>query len=111
LLITPLCSGRSSFGSTGISEKGWFAVAVSFAADILPLFRTVDIQHMKVPSIGVLLDDYSYMSDPTGSDPGDDPAYPDHAHARLVYCRLTGHCTPRMPPGGPYWSPEQLQRF
>jgi len=33
---------------------------VSFAADIKPLFRDMDISHMK--SFGVDLDDYTYMS-------------------------------------------------
>jgi hypothetical protein len=35
--------------------------AVSFAADIKPLFRPVDVAHMKPH--GVKLDDYQYMSD------------------------------------------------
>jgi hypothetical protein len=36
---------------------------VSFAKDIKPLLRPIDIQHMK--PLGVLLDDYAYMSDAT----------------------------------------------
>jgi hypothetical protein len=35
---------------------------VSFAADIRPLFRAIDISHMKPH--GVELDDYAYMSNP-----------------------------------------------
>ena len=35
---------------------------VSFAADIKPLFRAIDVSHMK--PYGVKLDDYNYMSDP-----------------------------------------------
>lgn len=35
---------------------------VSFAKDIRPLFRPVDIAHMK--PLGVVLDDYNYISDP-----------------------------------------------
>jgi len=66
-------------------------MAVSFAHDILPLFRPIDIAHMK--GGGVLLDSYAYMSDP--------------AHAKSVLDSLTG-APPHMPPGGPYWSPEQL---
>jgi hypothetical protein len=77
---------------------------VSFARDILPLFRPIDIDHMG--QRGVHLDQYAYMSDPTGN-----ATYSDHAHGREVYCYLTGECTPRMPPGGPYWTPEQLQLF
>ena len=70
-------------------------MALSFAHDILPLFRPVDIEHMKVH--GVLLDSYAYMSDPQG----------DHAHARGVYDSLGGPA-PSMPPGGPHWSKAQL---
>jgi hypothetical protein len=38
------------------------APKVSFARDIRPLFRTVDISHMQVH--GVKLDDYTFMSKP-----------------------------------------------
>ena len=38
------------------------ATKVSFARDIKPLFRAVDISHMKAHSIK--LDDYTFMSDP-----------------------------------------------
>jgi hypothetical protein len=79
-------------------------MAVSFANDILPLFRPVDIQHMS--PFGVLLDDYGYMSDATGND-----TYPDHANARAVYCYLTGDCQPQMPEGGPFWSQAQLDLY
>ena len=34
---------------------------------------------------GVLLDDFNYMSDPTG-----DGVFADHANGRHVYARLTG---------------------
>jgi len=77
---------------------------VSFQNDILPLFRRIDINHMK--PMGVLLDDYGYMSDPAG-----DSTYADHANARGVNCYLTGECQPQMPLGGPYWTPDQLQLF
>jgi hypothetical protein len=70
-------------------------VALSFKNDILPLFRPVDIEHMKVH--GVLLDSYAYMSD----------AADNHANARGVRDSLMGP-TPRMPPGGPYWSGLQV---
>jgi hypothetical protein len=79
-------------------------MAVSFAKDILPLFRPIDIQHMA--RRGVHLDQYAYMSDPAGN-----ATYPDHAHAQDVYCYLTGDCTPQMPPGGPFWSPDQLKLY
>lgn len=68
--------------------------APSFKNDILPLFRQVDINHMR--PMGVLLSDYAYMSTP--------------ANAQNVLHHLTGS-PPAMPPGGPYWSAPQLQLF
>lgn len=79
-------------------------MAVSFAADILPLFRAKDMQCMAAQ--GVQLSDYGYMSDAVGNG-----QYPDHANARHVFDRLSGRETPRMPSGGPYWSQPQLDRF
>ena len=79
-------------------------MTISFQTDILPLFRPVDVNHMK--PMGVLLNDYGYLSDPTG-----DSTYPDHTNARTVYCYLTGDCQPQMPIGGPFWTPVQLQLF
>jgi hypothetical protein len=38
---------------------------VSFAGDIKPLFRAIDISHMK--RYGVELDDYTYMSNPNNA--------------------------------------------
>jgi len=76
-------------------------MATSFSTDLLPLFRSIDVNHMKPH--GVRLDDYQYMSDATG-----DNGYPDHANARKAYSALAMN---RMPPGGPYWPPEQLQLF
>jgi hypothetical protein len=71
-------------------------VPVSFAKDILPLFRPVDIEHMK--PLGVLLDDYPYMSDATN----------EHQNARDVQEFLAGKRQPRMPLGGPFWTAEHL---
>jgi hypothetical protein len=70
---------------------------VSFAADIKPLFRAIDISHMK--SFGVELDDYTYMSDPS--------------NANSVLATLTPQNgePPSMPPGGPYWTAAQLALF
>jgi hypothetical protein len=67
---------------------------VSFATDIKPLFRPIDIEHMNRHD--VLLDDFTYMSVP--------------AHARAVQETLTGN-PPSMPPGGPYWTRQQLDIF
>lgn len=70
---------------------------VSFAADIKPLFRDVDIAHMK--RYGVQLDDYAYMSNPN--------------NANSVLANLSPHDgePASMPPGGPYWTEAQLAVF
>jgi hypothetical protein len=70
---------------------------VSFAADIKPLFRAIDVSHMK--RYGVKLDDYAYMSDPNNAD--------------TVLATLSPHNgePPSMPPGGPYWTATQLTVF
>lgn len=74
---------------------------VSFAADIIPLFRPVDIAHMKPR--GVKLDDYQYMSNPANN----------HQNAQDVEDALSPQNggSPAMPPGGPYWTPEKLALF
>jgi len=72
---------------------------VSFAAEIRPLFRPIDVEHMK--PLGVVLDDYAYMSDPAD----------DHKHATDVGDYLTGNKKPKMPLGGPFWSEQQLQLY
>jgi hypothetical protein len=70
---------------------------VSFAANIKPLFRTVDVSHMK--RFGVELDNYAYMSNPE--------------NANTVLAALSPHDgeQPSMPPGGPYWTDAQLALF
>lgn len=70
---------------------------VSFAADIKPLFRAIDISHMKQYRVG--LDDYTYMSNPN--------------NANSVLANLSPHNgePPSMPPGGPYWTAAQLALF
>lgn len=75
---------------------------VSFAKDILPLFRHGDVACMA--RFGVSLNEFGYMSDATG-----DHSFADHANARNVYARLTGAAKPQMPKGGPFWSDAQLQ--
>jgi hypothetical protein len=69
---------------------------VSFNNDIKPLFRPIDVEHMKRGS--VLLDDYAYMSSATN----------DHANAKAVLNTLTKKT---MPPGGPFWPQDQLDLF
>jgi hypothetical protein len=70
---------------------------VSFERDIRPLFRAVDISHMD--RHGVKLDDHAYMSNPD--------------HANKVLGALSPHedDPPSMPPGGPYWTEDQLALF
>lgn len=71
--------------------------AVSFAAQILPLFsKTTDIPHMA--RAGVMLADYTYMSDPT--------------NAQNVLDYVDGTKTPRMPPPpAPAWSAANIALF
>ena len=68
---------------------------ISFAKDIRPLFRPVDIEHMT--ALEVPLDDYAFMSDP--------------ANAQSVLEYLNGTQQPQMPPGGPYWTEDQLNLY
>jgi hypothetical protein len=69
---------------------------VSFANDILPFFRPIDIQHM-IPH-GVMLGDYDYMKVP--------------ANAQDVYTRLTATDNTRMPPPpAAAWISAQTQLF
>ena len=74
-------------------------MAVSFATQIRPIFRPVDINCMRLHNVS--LDDYAYMSDPSN----------DHSNAIRVRDFLTGALTPRMPKGGPYWSQPMIDLF
>jgi hypothetical protein len=78
-------------------EKGEHMPHVSFARDIKPLFRAVDIAHMK--RYKIKLDDYTFMSNPD--------------HANKVLGTLSPHedDPPAMPPGGPCWTEDQLALF
>ena len=69
---------------------------VSFARDSLPMFRPIDIEHMNKHDI--LLGDYTYMSDPSNN----------YGNAEAVEKTLTEKS---MPPGGPFWSAEQLSLY
>jgi hypothetical protein len=66
---------------------------VSFSKDVKPMFREVDIDHMKVHRVH--LDDFQYMSDATNN----------YANAKAVQASLVRQT---MPPGGPFWTAEQL---
>ena len=78
-------------------EKGERMPHVSFARDIKPLFRAVDIAHMKRHKIN--LDDYTFMSNP------------DHANKVLRTLSPHGDDPPSMPPSGPYWTEDQPALF
>ena len=69
-------------------------MVTSFASDIRPMFRLIDVEHMKRG--GVLLDDFAYMS----------RAENDHGNARAVLETVVGN-PPPMPPGGPYWTADR----
>lgn len=69
---------------------------VSFEKNIKPMFRPIDVEHMKVYNMP--LDDYAYMSDPSN----------DHGNARSVEETLKDQS---MPPGGPYWNEQQLALY
>src|SRR5215468_7279265 len=77
--------------------KGEGMPKVSFATDIKPLFRPVDISHMKPH--GIKLDDYTYMSNP------------ENADRVLAALSPENDEPPSMPPGGPYWTADQLALF
>ena len=79
-------------------------MAISFAADIKPLFSVAQVTCMK--NRGVQLSVYAYMSDPTG-----DSVFGDHANVRHVFSRLSGTEGERMPLGGPYWTPGMLEKL
>ncbi len=70
-------------------EALYTVAEVSFARDIVPLFRPGDVECMT--GEGVMLADYAYMSNP--------------AAAKTVLSMLTNQT---MPPGGPFWPKEQL---
>jgi hypothetical protein len=70
-------------------------MTVSFDADILPLFTSMDIEHMGYARVS--LDDYAYMSQP--------------ANASTIYEKVS---TGTMPPGDSgeqRWSSAQVQLF
>jgi hypothetical protein len=69
---------------------------VSFAKDILPLFTPGDIACMKSsqPSYPIDLTNYQQVM----------------TNATQILEMVTGD-PPQMPPGGPYWTPTQIDTF
>jgi hypothetical protein len=70
-------------------------MAVSFKTDILPLFTSMDIEHMRFG--GVSLDDYAYMSQP--------------GNAAIVYDRVSTGTMPPSDSGEQPWSQDKVQLF
>jgi len=70
-------------------------MTVSFKSDILPLFTSMDIEHMS--SLGVLLDDYSHMSQPD--------------KASRVYATVSNGSMPPKDSGEKQWSQDDVQLF
>ena len=70
-------------------------MTVSFSTDILPMFTSVDIEHMA--GLGLSLDDYTSMSQP--------------ATANAVYQRVADGTMPPPESGAQPWSSEQVQLF
>jgi hypothetical protein len=68
---------------------------VGFKTDILPLFTSTDVEHMR--PMGVLLDDYSYMSQP--------------ANASGVYNAVSSGSMPPRTSGEEPWSQDTVERF
>jgi hypothetical protein len=91
-------NSHRQFPTEGWSKaEGEHMPQISFSADIKPLFSVIDISHMK--RFGVELDSYAYMSNPD--------------NANKVLATLSPHDgePPTMPPGGPYWTGDQLALF
>jgi hypothetical protein len=84
-------------GRIRIAREGEVMSPVSFAEDIRPLFRAIDVSHMK--RFNVELDNYTFMSNPN--------------NANQVLAAISPHDgePPTMPPGGPYWTEAQLALF
>ena len=70
-------------------------MAVSFVADIRPLFTDMDVAHMK--NFGVQLDDFDYMRDP--------------AHAQKVLSQVSSGAMPPRHSGEPPWSSDRVTVF
>jgi hypothetical protein len=70
-------------------------MTVSFKTHILPLFTSIDIEHMSYA--GVSLDDYAYMSQP--------------ANASRVYEQLSSGTMPPSDSGEQPWPHDQVQLF
>jgi hypothetical protein len=116
LVQTPLPDGGGNFGpdflptpgtpapspaaptgttTTTTSTTTAGALTVSFAADIVPMFTTMDVDHMQ--ALGVSLTDYAYMSQP--------------ANAQAVLSAVSQGTMPPSSSGEARWTPAQVASF
>jgi hypothetical protein len=70
-------------------------MAISFIADIRPLFTDMDVAHMA--NLGIRLDDFDFMRDP--------------ARAQKVLNLVSSGAMPPRHSGEPSWSSERVQLF
>jgi hypothetical protein len=70
-------------------------MAISFKSDIVPLFTSVDIEHMR--RLEVPLDDHGYMSQPD--------------NAAGVYRQVSNGTMPPSASGEQPWSEDKVQLF
>jgi hypothetical protein len=71
------------------------AMTVSFQTDILPMFTSMDIEHMSYA--GVSLDDFPYMSQPS--------------HASSVYEQVSTGAMPPGDSGEQPWGQDKVELF
>ena len=82
-------------GGVAGQRRGGIAHATSFKTDIVPLFTSVDIEHMS--RLEVPLDDYGYMSQPD--------------NAAGVYHQVSNGTMPPSASGEQPWSEDKVQLF
>jgi hypothetical protein len=86
---SPVLRNRHQLRTEGI------AMTVTFQTDILPLFTSMDIEHMSRAQVS--LDDYSYMSQPD--------------NANRVYEQVSSGHMPPSDSGEQPWSEDKVQLF
>lgn len=90
---------KKAAGSKKAKSVAGASAPVSFAKQIAPLFRTMDVQCMR--GRGVFLTDYDYMKVPGNAEDVLQRLLPDASPT----------APPRMPYGGPYWTDGSIQLF
>jgi hypothetical protein len=103
IVSTPLPDGTGNFGpdfvpanaSGGAPPTGSTGAAVSFATDIVPLFTSMDVAHMR--NFSVLLNDFAYMS--------------QLPNAKDVLREVSSGGMPPSDSGEPRWTTEKVALF